>query len=66
MNGLVVQLGDTFTESRISATKHCPARLPILSKQTHVAPDSYSGNIGLFKAMRRGIEEKGWLSGMFL
>ena len=47
VTGLVVQLCDTFTESRISATQHGPAQLPILLKQTHVAPDSYSRNLGL-------------------
>ena len=64
MTGLVVQLCDTFTESRISATRHGPARLPIL-KQTRVAPDSYSTKFALFKAMWSGIEVKGWLLGMF-
>ena len=65
MTGWVVQLCDTFTESRISATQHGPARLPILLKQTRVGPDSYSRNLGLFMAMRSGIELKGWLLGMF-
>ena len=40
MTGLVVQLCDTFTESRISATQQVPELLPILLKQTRVAPDS--------------------------
>ena len=48
VTGLVVQLCDTVTESRISATQHGPAPLPILLKQTRVAPDSYSRNRGLF------------------
>ena len=52
MTGLVLQLCDTFTESRISATQHGPARLPILLKQTRVAPDSYSRNLGLFNGAR--------------
>ena len=65
MTGLVIQLCDTFTESRISATQHGPGRLPILLKQTRVAPDSYSGNLKLFKAMWSGIEVKEWLLGMF-
>ena len=65
MTGLVVQLCDTFTESRISATQRGPARLLILLKQTRVAPDSFSRNFALFKAMRSGIEVKGWLLGMF-
>ena len=65
MTGLIVQLYDTFTESQISATQHGPARLPILVKQTRVAPDSYSRNLGLFKAMWSGIDVKGWLLGMF-
>ena len=65
MTGLVVQLCHTFTESRISATQHGPARLPILLKQTRVAPDSHSRNFGLFKVMCCGIEVKGWLLGMF-
>ena len=58
MSGLVVQLCDTITESQISATQHGPARLLILLKQTHVAHDSYSRNLGLFKAMWSGIEVK--------
>ena len=58
MTGLVVQLYDTFTGSRISATQHGPELLPILLKQTRVAP-------GLFKTMWSGIEVKGWLLGMF-
>ena len=65
MTGLVVQLCDTFTESQISATQHGPARLAILLKQTRVAPDSYSRNLGFFKAMWSGIEVKGWLLGLF-
>ena len=65
MTGLVVQLCDTYTESRISATQLGPARLPILLKQTRVAPDSYTRNLGLFKAMWSGIEVKRWLLGMF-
>ena len=65
VTGLVVQLCDTVTESRISATQHGPAPLPILLKQTRVAPDSYSRNRGLFKAMWSGMEVKGWLLGMF-
>ena len=65
MTGLVVQLCDTLTEFQISVTQHGLARLPILLKQTRVAPDSYSRNLGLFKAMWSGIEVKGWLLGMF-
>ena len=34
-------------------------------KQIRVAPDSYSRNLGLFKAMWSGIEVKGWFLGMF-
>ena len=64
MTGLVVQMCDTFTESRISATQHEPELLPILLKQTRVARDSYSRNLGLFKSMWSGIEVKGWLLGM--
>ena len=65
MTDLVLQFCDTLTESRISATQHGPVRLPILLKQTRVAPDSYSRNHGLFKAMWSDIEVKGWLLGMF-
>lgn len=65
MNELVVPLYDTFTESRISGTQDGPARSPILLKQTRVAPDSYSRNLELFKAMLSGIEGNGGLLVMF-
>lgn len=66
MNELVVPLCDTFTEPRISGTQDGPARSPILYlKQTRVAPDSYSRNLELFKAMLSGIEGNGGLLVMF-
>ena len=65
MTGLVKRLCDTFTEPRISGTQNGPARSPILLKQTRVAPDSYSRNLELFKAMLSGIEGNGGLLVMF-
>ena len=58
---MVIQLCDTFTEYAAQTSSIAD----ILLKQTHVAPDSYSRKLRLFKTMWNGILGKGWLLGIF-